>query len=114
MNHQPSPFHQTDKGVRVQVRLSPKSSRNAVGGVLVDANGAGALIVRTTVVAENGKANKALIRLLCKSWKRPQSSLRILAGGKSRTKSLLLTPRPGEDASRLLIILTDWLNQQAP
>jgi uncharacterized protein YggU (UPF0235/DUF167 family) len=42
-------------------------------------------------VPEDGKANKALIAFLAKSWKLPKSSFSLLSGQTSRLKVILIT-----------------------
>ncbi|HCK19780.1 MAG TPA: hypothetical protein DHW36_14810 [Thalassospira sp.] len=83
-------------GVRLFVRLTPKASRNAIGDVMVDANGQEQLKVSVTAVPENGKANLALIKLLAKAAKCPKSSVRIVSGQTDRTKTLLIDGNPEE------------------
>ncbi|WP_081944347.1 DUF167 family protein [Thalassospira australica] len=81
-------------GVRLFVRLTPKASRNAIGDVMVDANGQEYLKASVTVVPENGKANQALIKLLAKAAKCPKSSVRIVSGQTDRSKTLLIDGDP--------------------
>ena len=77
-------------GVRLSVRLTPKASRNGIGAVAAEADGAAVLKVMVTVVPEDGKANAALIALLAKSWKIAKSSISITAGATDRRKTLFI------------------------
>ncbi len=66
------------------------------GGVLLKAS--------VTAVPEGGKANKALIGLLAKTWRLPKTSFSLLSGASSRRKTFLVE---GE-TSVLLAVLEDW------
>ena len=70
----------------IAIQVAPKSSKNAIEGIVKDANGKEWLKVRLTVVPEDGKANKALLKLLAKEWKVSQSSLEIVSGLTSKYK----------------------------
>lgn len=83
-----------DKGLRFRVRLTPKSSRNAVHGAAVDTDGQAVLKVGVTAVPEGGKANAALVALLAKEWKLPKGAFTITSGTASRNKTLLISGDP--------------------
>lgn len=83
-------------GVRLFVRLTPKASRNAINGLMEDANGRVQLKVSVTTVPENGKANQTLIKLLAKAAKWPKSSVRVVAGHTDRNKTLVIDGDPAE------------------
>jgi uncharacterized protein YggU (UPF0235/DUF167 family) len=68
------------KGVRLCLRLTPKASRNSVGGAQEDADGQNRLKATVTTVPENGKANDALVKLLAKMAKWPKSAITIVSG----------------------------------
>jgi uncharacterized protein (TIGR00251 family) len=70
-------------GVRFKVRLTPRSSREAVGGLYGDA-----LKVSVRAPAVDGKANQALIRLLSKRLRVPPSRVVLVSGAASRAKVL--------------------------
>ena len=80
----------TDKGLRVSVRLQPKASRDEIVGVVPGAGGTAHLKVKVTAAPESGKANAALEKLLAKAWRVAPSSVTVVAGGKSREKSVLV------------------------
>jgi uncharacterized protein (TIGR00251 family) len=87
----PSPFHVTDKGLRVAVRLQPKAARDEIIGVEPGAGGTTHLKVKVTAAPESGKANAALEKLLAKAWRVAPSTVSVIAGGKSREKSVLVS-----------------------
>ena len=84
----------TSDGVLVPVRLTPKAGRNRIDGVKPDADGTRRLAVSVTAVAEDGKANGALIGLLAKTWKLPKSAISIAAGAKARAKLVRVAGDP--------------------
>ena len=49
-------------------------------------NAAGELVVKVRAVAEDGKANQAVIALLAKAFGLPKSRLEIISGGTNRHK----------------------------
>ena len=70
----------------IPVHVIPKSPRDAIAGMVTDAAGKEWLKVRLTAAPKDGKANKALLKLLAKEWKCPPSSLLIVKGETSRHK----------------------------
>jgi uncharacterized protein len=70
----------------IAVHVTPKSGKNAVEGLVKDASGKEWLKVRLACVPEDGKANKALLKLLAETWDCPFSSLSIISGETSRHK----------------------------
>jgi hypothetical protein len=78
----------------VRVRLTPRSSRDAIEGIEDTADGP-ALKARVRAVPSEGEANAALERLLA-SWLRvPKAAVSVSAGGKSRVKLLTVAGDPG-------------------
>ncbi len=72
---------------RLSVKVTPKAASNRIK---VEHKADGTLLVRVyvTVVAEDGKANEAVIALLAKELNIPKSALTILQGFKTRDKVL--------------------------
>jgi len=99
-----APFTRATDGALVAVRLTPKSSANAVRGIANDADGAAYLKVTVTAVPEDGKANAALLKLLAKTWKLPKTSLTIASGTTARRKVVHIS---GDPAS-LYAMLIEW------
>jgi uncharacterized protein (TIGR00251 family) len=97
----PSPLTAVAGGVRLAVKLTPKASRNRIEGLATDGDGLGLLKVSVTAVPEDGKANKALIDLLAKSWKIAKRSIQIASGATDRRK-ILFIEADAEDLRRLL------------
>jgi len=70
----------------IAVHVYPKSGKDAIEGFEIDANGKTWLKVRVTSVAEDGKANQAVLKLLAKYYKCPKTCLEIVSGAISRYK----------------------------
>jgi len=60
---------------KLQLKVSPKASRDAVSGWMGDT-----LKVSVTAVPERGKANEAVIELLAGALGLPKSRIRVLRG----------------------------------
>ncbi len=90
-----APWRATREGVVVRVRVTPKSSREGVDGLEATADGA-ALKVRVRAVPEDGAANTAVTALLAKWLGLPKSSVELVAGGKSRVKTLAVRGDPAD------------------
>ncbi|CDZ59749.1 DUF167 domain-containing protein [Neorhizobium galegae] len=80
--------------LRLAIRLTPNSGRNAVEGIETAADGEVFLKARVTAVPEDGKANKALILLLADTFRLPKSSISILSGETARKKILRIDGDP--------------------
>ncbi|HEV2304310.1 MAG TPA: DUF167 domain-containing protein [Candidatus Acidoferrales bacterium] len=70
-----------DGAVIFQVRVQPRSSRNAMAGEFQ-----GALKIRLTAPPVDDRANEALCRFLAECLNVSPSAVKILSGQKSRTK----------------------------
>lgn len=99
---QPSalPWRHGGACVIVRVRITPKSSKDAVDGVEDTAEGP-ALKARVRAVPAEGEANAALIKLLAGWLGVPQGSVRLVKGGKSRVKSVEISGNANEIEARL-------------
>ena len=89
----------------LHVRLTPKSSRDALEGAVVLADGACVLKARVRAVPEDGKANDALIALVAKSLKFPASRIKIASGATARHKALVLDGDASEISGRLVNLI---------
>lgn len=66
---------------RLQIKVSPKASRDAVTGWLGNT-----LKLSVTAVPERGKANEAVVALLAEVLGLPRSRIRVLRGETQPTK----------------------------
>lgn len=80
-------IRQTVTGVVVPVRLTPKSARDDIVGV-VAFDGQPVLKARVRALPEDGRANAAVQKLIAKWLGVPQSSVKVIQGGKSRLKQI--------------------------
>jgi len=78
----------TNETIYLRIKLSPKSSQNAILGPMKDEHNT--LKVAVTAVPEKGKANSALIKLLSKEYKVAKSNIKILSGHTSQIKLIRL------------------------
>ena len=74
-----------DLGGMIQVRVTPNASNNRIK-VTYEPDGSRLIRVTLTTLAENGKANQALLKLLAKDLGVPKTSLSIVQGIHSRDK----------------------------
>ena len=72
--------HLAQPGATLAVRVTPKAARNRVEEV------EGGLRVYVTVVPEDGKANKAVVKLMAHALGVPKSRLTLIRGATSRDK----------------------------
>jgi uncharacterized protein (TIGR00251 family) len=100
-----SPFAAVSGGLSVRVRLTPKAARNAVTGIATDAQGVTSSKATVTAAPEGGKANKALIGMLAKSWRLPKTSVLVKSGATHRQKTLLVEG----DTEMLMKKLKIWI-----
>ena len=92
----------------LKVRLTPKSSRDAIVGV--EAFGGEAVLkTRVRALPEEGRANAALEKLIAHWLKLPPSSVSVARGGTSRIKQILIEG----DAETLALLLETRLGELA-
>ncbi len=82
------PFSVDGETLTLAVRITPKASRDALGGVIEMPDGRHALSVRIAAPPVDGAANATLIAFLAKSLGVPRGSVRIASGETGRLKIL--------------------------
>ena len=95
-----------DGAIQFAVRVSPRASRQAVEGIVRDADGAKLLKVAVNAAPDDGKANQAVLALLAKTIGIAKSRLSLVSGVTARKKVVRLE---AVDAA-LLTRLNDWIN----
>lgn len=80
-------------GLRVALRVKPGSSRTRVGG-----DHDGALVIRVTTRAVDGKATEAALRTLADALGVRRSEITLVTGAASRTKLVDIAPAGRSDA----------------
>ncbi|MGB8843872.1 MAG: DUF167 domain-containing protein [Aliidongia sp.] len=93
-------------GITLALRLRPAASRTAILGRSILADGAEIVIAAVSAPPEGGKANAAVIALLAKLWRRPKTSLTIVAGAAARNKVLHIAGLP----ETLMTEMRRWLD----
>lgn len=87
------PWTATGEGLVLRVRLTPKSSKDAVEGIEETAEGA-AIKARVRALPADGKANAAMAALIAKWLGVPKTSISLVSGGKSRIKTIAVRGEP--------------------
>lgn len=87
--------------ILLSVRLTPRASRERLGGTFVDAAGQAWLQASVTAPPDKGKANAALIALLARQFRLPASSIFLETGDTNRLKRLRISS--GADALEALL-----------
>lgn len=88
----------TPDGCTLSVRVHPGAKRNAITGTHADA-----LKISLTTPPTDGRANAALIAFLAERLDIPRTSIALISGATSRSKTLRLTGiTTAEAESRLL------------
>jgi uncharacterized protein YggU (UPF0235/DUF167 family) len=91
---------QSRTGVILAVRLTPKSSRDEIGGI-EHRGGEAVLKARVRALPEAGRANEALETLIALWLGVPKSTVSVAHGGKSRLKQVVVSGDAGA-LSRLI------------
>lgn len=75
----------TEPPKMIPVRITPKASTNRISSETCE-DGTVRLRIYVTAVPEDGKANKAVLKLLARALGHPRSALTIVSGEISRDK----------------------------
>jgi len=89
-----SPVRPVKNGVLVAVRLTPESKATRLTGFADQADGGRVLKASVTAAPERGKANKALLDLLAKTWRLPKTTLSVATGATGRAKQIHVAGDP--------------------
>lgn len=89
------PLRAADGGVILQIRVTPRASRNEVAGLRAGEDGRMSVHVKVTASPDKGKANEAVIACLAAWLKLRRSDLAIVAGAAGRSKSVRIAGEPG-------------------
>jgi uncharacterized protein YggU (UPF0235/DUF167 family) len=92
-------------GTELFVRLTPRSSRDAVSGVETAADGKARLKLAVRAVPEDGAANRAAVFVIANWLRVPKSAVTLTAGSTSRTKTFLVPLHP-EKVAQAVALLT--------
>lgn len=78
-------------GVRFQVRVAPRAAHDRIENWRLDCKGQRELTLRVRAVAEDGKANDAVIALLAQELGVPKNKVSIVRGQSARTKMISIS-----------------------
>jgi uncharacterized protein YggU (UPF0235/DUF167 family) len=84
------PWRETDDGVELAVRLTPRGGSARIEGI-ADRDGYPCLKVRVAAPPVDGAAIAALIAFLARSLALPRSAVTLVAGDRARVKRLHLS-----------------------
>ena len=76
--------------MRLMVRLTPKAAADRIEGWEIRADGGSYLKARVRAVPDKGKANKALLQLIAKTFGVAKSNVIMVSGTRSRIKQVLI------------------------
>ena len=99
------PWRVSGDAVLLSLRLTPKSSKDAVEGIEALSDGRRVLKARVRAVPEDGKANEALLRLLAKWLDLPIRALSLSSGASGRTKVIRIEGPAQAVAARLKTLM---------
>jgi uncharacterized protein (TIGR00251 family) len=89
-----SPVTIARDGLRVTIRLSPRSRSDRLVGVAASGEGGRVLKATVTAPAETGRANEVLLRLLSRVWHVPRRDFSIILGSTGRDKTVRVAGDP--------------------
>ena len=98
---QDPPWRTSGDAVLLSLRLTPKSSKDALEGIEALADGRRVLKARVRAVPEDGKANLALLRLLADQLGLPIRALTLASGATGRTKVIRIEGAQQQTLARL-------------
>jgi uncharacterized protein (TIGR00251 family) len=96
-------------GIVLTVRLTPKSSRDAVEGIARLADGRAVAQARVRPVPEKGAANQALLVLLARVFGVSKSAVELAGGSTGRLKQVRISGEP----AALAAVADGWQERQA-
>lgn len=95
------PFKPVPGGVSIRIRVTPRGGADRVEGPGTDSDGAPHIKLRVSAIAEKGKANEAVLKLLARSTGLPRAAFSIASGETGRMKAVLVAGEPDALLSRL-------------
>lgn len=87
----------TAQGAQFALRVQPRSSRNAIAGLIGDA-----IKLAITAPPVDGKANHAVVEYLAKLFSVPKSSIAIVSGETGRNKLIAIRGLSAEQVRKAL------------
>ena len=91
------------EGLKLRVRLSPNGGCDKIGSVRTLADGTDVLAVKVKAIAEKGRANSALEKLIARAVGVASGQVQVVAGQKNRTKTVKITG----DGTKLAVAISN-------
>jgi len=82
------PWRPSIGGMSVSLRVTPRGGRDAIDGIETLSDGRAVMKVRVRAIADDGEANRAVLKLLSERLGVPKAALRIASGASSRLKQV--------------------------
>jgi uncharacterized protein len=89
-------------GVRIEMRVIPRASKNAIEGIR-----GGRLLVTVTAPPVDRAANAAIVEVVSKAMGLPKRDVTIVAGDRSRNKSIVLSGLTATEVGRRLSVILE-------
>jgi len=107
----PLPFSAAPDGLRLAIRLVPKSAADRVVGMAEEDGGAMALKVAVRAPPHEGEANEALLRFVAGLLKLPRRDVSLALGATQRRKLVHIAGDPARLERLLSETLAPWLKR---
>jgi uncharacterized protein YggU (UPF0235/DUF167 family) len=91
----PQAWRPSKSGMRVLARVTPKSARDSIDGMMQTPEGP-ALKVRVRAVADKGAANRSVESVVAQWLGVAKTRVTVAGGSKSRVKTLDIDGKPGD------------------
>lgn len=91
-------------GLRLSIRVIPRTAESSVTGIDTDAAGEAYLAVRLKAPPVDGKANAELVKLLARRWRVARGALSLVTGAGARRKVVHVAGEPDALAMRIMAI----------
>ena len=101
----PNFFRPIRGGIELFVRLTPHASKDEIGNIETTADGREHLAARVRAIADKGKANAALEKLVAEWLGVPRITATVSAGATQRLKTLRIAGDSAELAARVEVLV---------
>ncbi len=99
-------IRENPQGVVFKIFVQPRSSKNMIVGLHADS-----LKIKVAAPPVDGAANKMCLKFLAKRLAVSPSSLEIITGHNSRTKTILVKPRQSPPSAEEYARLKQYINR---
>lgn len=96
---------QTDDGILLPIRVTPRGGKDGIGGRWTDSDGRDWMVVRVSAAPVDGAANDAVERLIAKAFGVRPRDVRVEAGMTSRQKRVRIVGNTYNLAAKTMELL---------